>query len=213
MVMNKSWRVIVFILLLVVGLIIFLNFWIYNISNLFVGRVTDYGDDFSDDSSGDSSDDSSRDGEISVVEEGVEEGIGEVVGEVEGDVEEGVEGSVELKVERDLKDVNEYYFMELFYANGEFDLVGWSVEKGKVPSVEHEVDKEYELQLLSFEGEVLYSYLFGNPGLVFSDGEEEGGVIEFDNRVFYVLVPKFEDAYGVRVVRGGEVIVANWLLG
>ncbi len=83
----------------------------------------------------------------------------------------------------------EYILLELQYSDGQMILIDKSLEKGFSPSLEHDVSKDYEANLLTDVDEVIYTIKF-DPTLLYTDGfdeETEGGIEEFEEIKFLLL--------------------------
>lgn len=103
----------------------------------------------------------------------------------------------------------EYVLLEVHYIEGVFELQSKSLGRGNYPTVNHDLDNEYEINLLSEKDDLLYSNGI-NPGELFIDtgeGELEGGVVQIDNTVFYVIVPSVRKGDRVEIKDSDGVVV------
>jgi len=106
---------------------------------------------------------------------------------------------------------DKYVLLEFEYEDGEINLINKSLEEGKSPTILHEAGKEYNVNLYSSDGEVLYSFSFDNPGRIFSDGsrgaELYGGVMELEKIKFYVPVLEDKKSWKIEILKNEEEIL------
>ncbi len=105
----------------------------------------------------------------------------------------------------------EYVLVELDYENGNFSFVNKSLETGNYPTLSHTLAYDYEADLISDNGEVLYFNTF-DPTLLHSEsaGESgiEGGAIVLNNSKLFILTPNFRNAEKIEILKKGEKIFA-----
>ena len=105
----------------------------------------------------------------------------------------------------------EYILVELNYENGNFSFVNKSLEAGNYPTLSHTLEYDYEADLISDGGEVLYFNTF-DPTLLHSEsgGEDgiEGGAIILNNSKLFILTPNFRNAEKIEILKQGEKIFA-----
>jgi len=103
----------------------------------------------------------------------------------------------------------EYIFLEVHYVGGVFELQSKSLERGNYPTVNHDLDDEYEVNLFSDGGGLLYSNGI-DPSELFIDtgeGELDGGIIQVDDTVFYVIVPSLGEGDNVEIRDSNDLVV------
>lgn len=102
----------------------------------------------------------------------------------------------------------EYVLLEFYYDNGEISLINKSLEKGNFPTLNHDIGKDYTINLVA-DGLILYSSDF-DPTLLYSDSFEEemqGGVEELDEAVFFIMVPSIKEGKSVEILKDNKKIL------
>lgn len=101
---------------------------------------------------------------------------------------------------------NQYILLEFKYDKENFSLINKSLEQGNYPSPG--IEKDYQINLISKEKNILYSSSF-DPSLLYSDGGNEsleGGALILEQAVFYVSLPNFEEVRNVEIVKDNKTI-------
>jgi len=105
---------------------------------------------------------------------------------------------------------NKYVLLEFYYDRGEVSLIGKSLETGEIPVIEHEIEKEYKIDLISTKDDVIYSFIF-DPTKLFSDveinGNMEGGTLELEEARFYLAVPETKENKKIQVLKDNQVML------
>ena len=102
-----------------------------------------------------------------------------------------------------------FVMLELKYDNGEFILINRTLESGYVPTISHDTQKEYKINLISENNDVLYSNQF-DPSKLYSDtqeGEElQGGIVELNDTSFFVISPDIPNGDRVVIIKDNKTI-------
>ena len=105
-----------------------------------------------------------------------------------------------------------FVLLELKYDNGEFTLINKTLEYGYYPTINHDAQKKYQLNLISETNETLYSNQF-DPSKLYSDlqeGEElQGGVIELNDTRFFVISPDISKGDRVDIIKDNKTIFST----
>ncbi len=103
----------------------------------------------------------------------------------------------------------EYILLDVKYENEKFILLDKSLEKGNFPVIKHNLDKKYEIKLVSEDGIVLYKNSF-DPSFLYSDnpiGDSlSGGVIILNKAEFYIAIPSEKEGNKIEILKNGEKI-------
>jgi|APSaa5957512535_1039671.scaffolds.fasta_scaffold359389_2 hypothetical protein len=104
----------------------------------------------------------------------------------------------------------EYVLLNVRYDGGVFELQSTSLEKGNYPTINHDLDDEYKVDLFSGGGDLLYSRGIDPSGLFvdLGEGELEGGIIQLSSVEFSVVVPSLREGNNVLIKdKDGNIVL------
>jgi len=103
----------------------------------------------------------------------------------------------------------DYILLKINYENENFVLLSKSLEKGNYPTLNHDPDNEYRINLVSDKGDLLYTNSF-DPSSLYSDipsgNELEGGIIKLSKIEFYLIIPSDNEGDKVEILKDGESV-------
>ncbi|MEA2036923.1 MAG: hypothetical protein U9O94_05405 [Nanoarchaeota archaeon] len=104
------------------------------------------------------------------------------------------------------------FFIELIYLDGEFELLDVSVVGGYAP-VSEDSSLPYILEVVSGEGQVIYTSYFDVPNKVYAPPpieEGDGGTsfVEIDNVKFILSLPYDKSAALIRIIQSGQELLS-----
>lgn len=106
----------------------------------------------------------------------------------------------------------DYILLDILYEDGKFTLLDKNLERGNHPTINHDLDKEYRINLISDKKDLLYTKSF-DPRSLYSDGptgpigkELRGGIIKLDKVEFFLIVPSNNEGEKVEILKDDEIV-------
>jgi len=97
----------------------------------------------------------------------------------------------------------EYILLEINYKDNAFSLIDKSLEKGKFPTLNHEIEP-YKVQLVDVDYNAIFSSTFDHT-VLYSDGfvndETEGGAKLLDETTFFLAIPSVREGQKIEILK------------
>ena len=102
----------------------------------------------------------------------------------------------------------EFILLHIKYENNQFSLIDKKLEKGFYPTLEHDKNLDYKIEIKKDQTALYQNSL--DPTLLFTDGfngeEMHGGAIKIDEISFYLILPSLQEGKTIQITKDNQIV-------